>query len=98
MKNLPNVALQTKNQAKVKLVLRVLVAFYIMYLVKNIIDHAVKGISSIPVWLTVLISIVFISSAIAYGFYACRQYKHFQAVVAKECEKNSQSSSQKRDL
>lgn len=98
MKNLSNVALQTKNQAKVKLVLRVLVAFYIMYLVKNIIDHAVKGISSIPVWLTVLISIVFISSSIAYVFYACWQYKRTQVVIVKGCEKNSQSSSQQRNL
>ena len=95
MKNLTNKAFHPKNnQARIKLYLRLLVAFYILYLTKGIIEAAMKGASSIPIWVTVLVSTVFILSSVAFSLYAWLQYKHSPIDLAKEEDKSSQKKSE----
>lgn len=85
------------NQAKVKLVLRAVVALYILYLTKGLIQAAAKGTSSLPIWATVLISTVFILASIAFGIYAWKEYRHSLALAAKEAAESDQEDSQDDD-
>lgn len=94
MKNLTNKTFHPKNnQARIKLCLRFLVALYILYLTKGIIEVAMKGASSMPTWVIVLVSTVFISSSVAFCLYAWLQYKHSLIDMAKEDDKRSQKKS-----
>ena len=65
----------TKTNAKVRLVLRILVALYILYLTGKIIESSVRNTSSLPLWVTVIVSIVFLTGSVAFGIYAWRDYK-----------------------
>jgi len=95
MKNLTNKTFHSKdNQARIKLGLRLLVALYILYLTKGIIEVAMKGASSMPTWIMVLVSIVFISSSVAFCIYAWLQYKHSLIDMAKEDDKMSEKESE----
>lgn len=73
-----------KKNAKVKLTLRILVALYILYLTKGIVEAAVKHTTSLPLWVTVLASSVFLLTSVAFCIYAWRQYKSSLAVPASE--------------
>lgn len=73
-----------KKNAKVKLTLRILVALYILYLTKGIVEAAVKHTTSLPLWVTVLASSVFLLTSIVFCIYAWRQYKSSLAVPAGE--------------
>ena len=66
---------RTKTNAKVRLVLRILVALYILYLTGKIIESSVRNTSSLPLWVTVIVSIVFLTGSVAFGIYAWRDYK-----------------------
>jgi len=95
MKNLTNKTFHSKdNQARIKLGLRLLVALYLLYLTKGIIEAAMKGASSMPTWIMVLVSIVFISSSVAFCIYAWLQYKHSLIDMAKEDDKMSEKKSE----
>ena len=95
MKNLTNKTFHSKdNQARIKLGLRLLVALYLLYLTKGIIEAAMKGASSMPTWIMVLVSIVFISSSVAFCIYAWLQYKHSLIDMAKEDDKMSEKESE----
>ena len=95
MKNLFNQTFPaTNNQAKFKLVLRVVVAFYILYLTKGLIQAAANGKSSLPIWVTVLASTVFILASIVFGIYAWKEYRHSLALAAKEDAESDQEDSQ----
>lgn len=83
-----------KNQARVKLCLRFLVAVYILYLTKGIIEAAIKGASIMPTWVIVLVSAVFISSSVIFCFYAWRQYKHAVMEIIKEDDKSLEEKSE----
>ncbi|HEX3037849.1 MAG TPA: hypothetical protein VHO94_02505 [Oscillospiraceae bacterium] len=85
------------NQAKVKLVLRVVVALYILYMTKALITSAVKGTSPLPLWVTVLVSTVFISASVVFGLYAWKEYKHSLALAAKENAESDLEDSQDDD-
>lgn len=91
MKNLTNETFHAmKNQVRTKLVLRFLVVLYILYLVKGIIEIAIKGTSSMPTWVTLLISTVFILFSAAFGLYAWRQYKISLVNMEKEDDESCQ--------
>ena len=85
------------NQAKVKLVLRVVVALYILYMTKDLMEKAAKGTSSLPLWATVLVSTVFISASIVFGLYAWKEYRHSLALAAKEDTESDQKDSHDDD-
>lgn len=95
MKNLTDgTSYPKKNQARVKLFLRILVALYILYLTKGIIEVSIKGTSSMPIWVVVLVSIVFGLCSVAFIVYAYREYKHSLADIAKEDDTSSPEKSQ----
>jgi protein-S-isoprenylcysteine O-methyltransferase Ste14 len=73
-----------KNQDKTKMVLRLLVLLYLLYLTKKIIEAEVKGNSSLPLWVTVLVSIVFVVASAAFGIYIWREYKHSSSKVIQK--------------
>lgn len=75
---------EKKRHARIKLTLRALVAIYLLYLTKGIIESAVKKTSPLPLWVTVLVSAVFLSAAVAFGIYAWREYSHALAATANE--------------
>jgi uncharacterized membrane protein len=85
------------NQAKVKLVLRAVVALYILYLTKGLIQAAASGKSTLPLWVTVLASTVFILASIAFGIYAWKEYRHSLALEAKEDAESDQDDSHDDD-
>lgn len=89
----------TKANAKIKLTLRILVACYILYLVKKIIESSIRHTSSLPLWVTVLASVVFLVGSVAFGVYAWREYKHSCASPASEsvmvCSENDADSCRK---
>lgn len=64
-----------KKHAGIKLTLRALVALYLLYLTKGIVESAVKKTSPLPLWVTVLVSAVFLLASVAFGIYAWREYK-----------------------
>lgn len=73
-----------KKNARIKLTLRILVALYILYLTKGIIFKEMNHTSSLPLWVTVLVSSVFVLASIAFGIYAGREYKNSLSVMASE--------------
>nr|WP_319489644.1 hypothetical protein [uncultured Caproiciproducens sp.] len=75
-----------QKRAKVKLTLRILVALYLLYLTKGIVEAAVQKTSSLPLWVTWLASAVFLLASVAFGTYAWREYKHSLTVLASECK------------
>lgn len=77
---------EKKKQAKIKLTLRILVTFYILYLTKEIVGASAKNTSSLPLWVTVLASSVFLLASVAFGIYAWREYKNSLAGAASECK------------
>ena len=85
--------LSKKNQARIKLGLRVLVALYILYLTKGIIEAALKGTSTMPAWVIVLVSAVFILSSVSFCFYAWRQYRRSLVDIEKVDEKVDEQTS-----
>ncbi|WP_411676846.1 hypothetical protein [Caproicibacter sp.] len=78
-----------KKNAGIKLTLRILIALYILYLTKEIVFAEVKHTSSLPLWVTVLASVVFFLAAIAFGIYAWREYKNSLTVRGSEQESES---------
>lgn len=84
MQNQPDEIHAKKKNAKVKLTLRILVALYILYLTKGIVEAAVKHTTSLPLWVTVLASSVFLLTSAAFSIYAWRQYKNALAAPASE--------------
>lgn len=87
----------TKTDAKIKLTLRILVALYILYLTERIIESSVRHTSSLPFWVTVLVSVVFLVSSVAFGIYAWREYKRSSTMPASEslvaCSEDDDSDS-----
>ena len=75
-----------KKDAKIKLTLRILVALYILYLTKGIVGAAVQHTSSLPLWVTIAVSSVFLLASAVFIIYAWRQYKNSPAESAGECE------------
>ena len=85
------------SHATVKLVLRFVVALYVLYLTKGLIEKAMTGSSSVPTWVTVLVSTVFILASIAFCVYAWIQYRHSLALAAKEDAESDQEDSHDDD-
>ena len=75
-----------KKHAGIRLTLRALVALYLLYLTKGIVESAVKKTSPLPLWVTVLVSAVFLLASVAFVVYAWREYKRSPAVPAGERE------------
>ncbi len=73
-----------KKNARIKLTLRILVALYILYLTKGIIFAEMNHTSSLPLWVTVLVSCVFVLASVLFGIYAWREYKKSFAGTASE--------------
>ena len=86
MQSQPDEIQAKRKNAKVKLTLRILVALYILYLTKGIVEAAVKHTTSLPIWVTVLASTVFLLTSVAFCIYAWRQYKNAIAVPVSERE------------
>ena len=78
--------------------LRTLVAGYLFYLGFTILRDVIKGEpGSLPVWLLWLCGILFMLTALAFGWYTWRQYRRqtaaLEAESAQEEEKESDSAS-----
>lgn len=58
MQNLSDEIQAKRKRAKGKLTLRILVALYLLYLTKGIVEAAVQRTSTLPLWVTWLVSIV----------------------------------------
>lgn len=77
--------IQTKQKhAKISLTLRILVVLYLLYLTKGIVEAAVQKTSSLPLWVTGLVSAVFLLASAAFGIYAWREYKKSLADKASD--------------
>ncbi len=77
--------IQTRRKhAKSRLTLRVLVVLYLLYLTKGIVEAAVRKTSTLPLWVTGLVSAVFLLASAAFVVYAWREYKQSLAVSASD--------------
>ena len=84
MQNLSDEIQAKRKRAKGKLTLRILVALYLLYLTKGIVEAAVQRTSTLPLWVTWLVSIVFLLASVVFGTYTWREYKHSLADTASE--------------
>ncbi|MGX8710538.1 MAG: hypothetical protein ACQGTM_09880 [bacterium] len=75
-----------RKRAKVRLTLRALVVLYLLYLTKGIVEAAVQKTSTLPLWVTGLVSVVFLLASAAFGAYAWREYKQSLADTASDWE------------
>lgn len=74
-KEQPKYDIQLRNRASTALVLRVVVAGYLLYLVYKIISGAMGGDSPIPVWAVWLIGGAMAVAALAFLIYAWKRYR-----------------------
>lgn len=77
---------EKKKREKTKLTLRILVAFYILYLAGKVVEASVRHTDALPLLVTVLVSFIFALSSVIFGIYAWREYKKSLAETAGEDE------------
>jgi|GEM_PF-3378992 len=75
-----------KNRASSRMIFRILIAVYFVYLDKQLIEGLVKKDSTMPTWLMILFILIFAGFAVWMVVYSIKQYK----IMTQENENTDQ--------